>query len=164
MIALIEKEVVGKKKWITGEKMLDIIAVAESTPGPISINTATFIGTERAGVFGALVATVGVVLPSFAIIFALSLFIEKFKSLTYVGYAFKGIRVAVLVIILTAVFRLMGDVEKTVFSVLTAVFTLVMCIFTGLHVIFTLLICAGAGIIYGFIVRMIRRKRGDKKK
>ena len=79
MIPLIEKEIVDKKKWITGDDILEIFAISESTPGPIAINSATFVGYKTAGFLGALFATLGVVLPSFTIIFILSFFLEKFK-------------------------------------------------------------------------------------
>ncbi len=163
MIALIERDVVEKKKWLTTDEMMDILAVAESTPGPISINTATYVGTRRAGLVGALACTFGVVLPSFAIIFAISFFIKEFQSLTWVAYAFKGIRVAVLVLILNAVFKMFKSVEKCVFAFAIIIFVLCMCLFTDLYIIYSLLICASAGIIYNFIVRAVKYGRGCKK-
>ena len=164
MISLIERDVVEKKNWLTTKEMMDIIAIAESTPGPIAINTATYIGTKRAGIMGALACTFGVVLPSFIIIFAISLFVEEFRNLTYVAYAFKGIRVAVLVLILNAVIKMFGSVEKTVFSIVVLLAVLAVCVFTDFYIIYTLLICAAAGIIYNFAVRVIKYTRGYKEK
>ena len=163
MISLIERDVVEKKNWLTTKEMMDILAIAESTPGPIGINTATFVGTKRAGILGALACTFGVVLPSFAIIFAISFFIEEFQSITYVAYAFKGIRVAVLVLILNAVIKMFKGVERTIFSIVIILFVLAICIFTNFYVIYTLLICAAAGIIYNFTVRVIKYMRGYKQ-
>ena len=81
MIALIERDVVEKRKWLSTKEMMDILAVAESTPGPISMNTATYVGTKRAGFWGALACTLGTALPSFLIIFGLSFVIEEFRRL-----------------------------------------------------------------------------------
>lgn len=163
MISLIERDVVEKKQWLTTEEMMNILAVAESTPGPISMNTATYVGTKRAGLLGALACTFGAVLPSFIIIFALSFFLEEFQSLTWVSYAFKGIRCAVLVLILNAVIKMFRNVEKTVFAILAVIFVLCMCLFTDLYIVYTLLICAAAGIIYNFTVRFVKYARGYKE-
>jgi len=163
MIALIERDVVEKKKWLTTEEMMDILAVAESTPGPISMNTATYVGTKRAGFLGALACTLGTALPSFLIIFAISFFIEEFESLTYVGYAFRGIRVAVLVLIFNAVLKMFKNVEKGVFTVCVMIAVLLVCLLTDFYVIYTLLICAAIGIVYNFSVRAVRYTRGYKK-
>ncbi|MBR1747211.1 MAG: chromate transporter [Clostridia bacterium] len=164
MIALIERDVVEKRKWLTTSEMMDILAVAESTPGPISMNTATYVGTKRAGFLGALACTFGAALPSFLIIFALSFFIEEFQNLTYVGYAFRGIRVAVLVLILNAVLKMFRNVEKGVFSILVILFVLLISLLTDFYVIYTLLICAAAGILYNFVLRAVRYTRGYKKR
>ena len=164
MISLIERDVVEKKNWLTTKEMMDILAIAESTPGPIAINTATYVWTKRAGVLGAIACSLGVVLPSFAIIFAISFFVEEFRNLTYVGYAFRGIRVAMLVLILNAVIKMFRSVEKTVFSIVIILFVLAMCIFTDFYLIYTLLICAAAGIIYNFVVRTVKYTRGYKEK
>lgn len=164
MIALIERDVVGKKKWMTAEEMMDILAVAESTPGPISMNTATYVGTKRAGLAGALACTFGAILPSFAIIFAISFFIAEFQSLTWVSYAFRGIRAAVLVLILNAVLRMFKNVEKCIFSIAVILFVLCMCVFTDFYIIYSLLICAAAGVVYSFAVRAVKYVRGYRGK
>ena len=164
MISLIEHDVVEKRKWLTENEMMDILAVAESTPGPISVNTATYVGTKRAGLGGAIACTLGTILPSFMIIFAISFFLEKFQSLTYVGYAFKGIRAAVLVLILNAVIKMFKNVEKCVFSFLVIAFVLCISVFTDFGVIYTLLICAALGIIYNFVVRVIKYTKGANKR
>ena len=95
MIPLIEKETVEKKKWITDDDVLEIITIAESTPGPIAINAATFVGYRVCGFWGALTATLGVVIPSFGIILAISILIKQFRDIKAVQYAFNGIRAGV---------------------------------------------------------------------
>ena len=100
MIPQIKEVVIEKKKWISEEEMLDIIAIAESTPGPIAINSATYIGYKQNKILGSIFATLGVVLPSFLIIFPLSLFFDKFLENQYVAYAFVGIKACVAFLIL----------------------------------------------------------------
>ena len=114
MLALIEGEVVDKKGWLTHAELNEIFAIAESTPGPIAINTATFIGTKRLGVFGGIFATLGVVIPAFAIIVALSYVIDLVKDNKWVGFPFRGIRVGVLVLIAKAVLSFFKNMRKTI--------------------------------------------------
>ena len=84
MIPLIQKEVCENKKWVTDKDILDIIAIAESTPGPISVNTTTFVGYKLAGILGAMFATLGLILPSFIIIAIISLVLNEFESIKIV--------------------------------------------------------------------------------
>ena len=102
MIAIIEEACVEKRRWITREEMDHLIVVAESTPGPIAINCATFVGYRQAGFFGAICATVGMILPSFLVIFAVSRFLDRFLKIPVVGNAFKGIKLAVGILIVDA--------------------------------------------------------------
>ena len=102
MIPLIQREIVEKKHWISDEEILDIVAIAESTPGPIAINSATFVGYRAGGFAGAFFATFGVVLPSFLIILAISFVLRQFQELKPVQYAFQGIRAGVLALIIRA--------------------------------------------------------------
>ena len=97
MIPLIQNEAVEKRKWVTDDDILEVIAIAESTPGPIAINSATFVGYRAAGILGSVCATLGVVLPSFVIILAISFVLKEFQDLKPVQYAFMGIRAGVLV-------------------------------------------------------------------
>ena len=99
MVGLIHREMVEKKKWIDDQEMLDVIAIAESTPGVIALNTATYVGAKVAGVLGAFVASIAVMLPSVIIISLISLAIEEFGSNKYVKWAFLGIRSAVAALI-----------------------------------------------------------------
>ncbi len=124
MIALLEREFVEKKKWIGDDEFTDLVAIAESTPGPIAVNAATYIGCKLAGVPGASLATLGVCLPSFVVIFIISLFFDRFLSLEYVGYAFKGIQACVTFLILSAGVRMLIRMKKTVFNVAVAGLTM----------------------------------------
>ena len=112
MISLIENECVEKKKWITHDEMMDMTVIAESTPGPIAINCATFVGYKHAGIKGALISTLGMVLPSFVIIFAISMFLDGFLELTIVANAFKGIKIAVGILIFNAAVTMIGKMNK----------------------------------------------------
>ena len=100
MIPLIQRETVDNHKWVTEDDILEIIAIAESTPGPIAINSATFVGYRTCGVLGSVAATLGVVLPSFVIIFAISFVLRQFQELKAVQYAFQGIRAGVMALLL----------------------------------------------------------------
>lgn len=123
MIAIIERELVEKKKWIDKKEYLDVIAIAESSPGPIAVNTATFVGYKIGGFFGSLFATIGVVLPSFTIILIISFFYEQFVALEYVGYAFKGIQACVAFLILSAGVKMSKALEKTPFNIIMVILT-----------------------------------------
>lgn len=126
MIALLENEFVENKKWIDKEEFLDMAAIAESTPGPIAINAATYIGYTVKGFMGSLVATIAVCIPSFTIIYLISLFFNQFIELEYVAYAFRGIQICVIYLILSAGMKMFRGMEKSFFNI--AVF-LVSCAF-----------------------------------
>lgn len=159
MIALIEKEVCEKKEWLSKEEVLDIVALSETTPGPIAVNMATFVGTKKGGFWGAAAATLGVALPSFIIIFALSFFIEAFKELTYVAYAFKGIRAAVLVLILSAVIKFFKELKKTPLAAVIMLGALAVTLLTNFSAIYVLLIAAAIGIAVAYILRFAEKRK-----
>ena len=117
MIALLENEFITKKHWLGRNEFLDMAAIAESTPGPVAINSATYLGYKLAGVPGAAVATVAVSLPSFGIIYAISLFFDQFTSLTVVAHAFQGIQVCVIYLIFLAGVRMLKALERTPLNV-----------------------------------------------
>ena len=117
MIALLEDEFITKKHWLGRDEFLDMTAIAESTPGPVAINSATYLGYKLAGVPGAAVATVAVSLPSFGIIYAISLFFDQFTSLTVVAHAFQGIQVCVIYLIFLAGVRMLKALERTPLNV-----------------------------------------------
>ena len=106
MISIIEDACVDRRGWITKEEMDDLVVVAESTPGPIAINCATYVGRRQAGLAGAICSTLGMILPSFLVIFAISRFLDRFLEIRVVANAFKGIKLAVCILILDAGRRL----------------------------------------------------------
>jgi len=112
MIALIENHCVERKQWITHDEMMDVTVIAESTPGPIAINCATFTGYKKAGVPGAIVATLGMVVPSFLVIYLISLLLDNFLELTVIANAFKGIKIAVGILILDAAITMIRKMHK----------------------------------------------------
>ena len=112
MIAMIENICVENKKWITHDEMMDITVIAESTPGPIAINCATFTGYKKAGFAGALAATFGIIVPSFAVIYLISMLLDNFLELTLIANAFKGIKIAVGILILDAAFTMIKKMHK----------------------------------------------------
>ena len=111
MIAIIENICVEQKNWITHEDLANVVVIAESTPGPVAINCATFVGHKQKGVAGAVAATLGVVLPSFIIIFLISLFLERFLEIAWVASAFRGIRVAVGILIVDVAVRMIRKMK-----------------------------------------------------
>ncbi len=123
MIALLQNELIEKKQWISREDFSNMLAIAESTPGPIAINAATYIGFRQAGVLGAVSATVAVSIPSFVIVYLISLFFDAFLALTPVAYAFRGIQACVIYLILSAGWSILKEVPRrpleTVLLVLT---------------------------------------------
>ena len=125
IIALLEREFVTSRAWIGQDELLDAAAIAESTPGPIAINVATYIGYKLKGIPGATVATVGVCLPSFVLMYLVSLFYERFMAISIVAAAFRGVQICVVYLILSAAMRMLRKMKKTpqniaVFSLCTA--------------------------------------------
>ena len=112
MIAMIENNCVEQKKWITHDEMMNITVIAESTPGPIAINCATFTGYKKAGLIGALMATLGMIIPSFMIIYLISMFLDNFLELTIIANVFKGIKIAVGLLILDAAITMIKKMHK----------------------------------------------------
>lgn len=112
MLSIIEHQCVEKKAWITHEEMMDITVIAESTPGPIAINCATFTGYKKAGVAGALSATLGMVAPSFVIIYLISMFLDNFLEIAMIAKAFQGIKIAVGILILDAAITMIKKMQK----------------------------------------------------
>lgn len=148
MISVVEDEVVGKRHWITSDDMLDMLIIAESTPGVIAVNTATSVGYRTRGVMGAIIATLGVVLPSFLIIFGLSFVIEAFSDNVWYQAAFAGIQVCVLVLIVNAFLKMAKQIKFDLFATISLVVALGVTLFVDISVV--LLIIAGgvAGIVY----------------
>ena len=112
MISLIEDTCVRKKQWITHEDMMNVTVIAESTPGPIAINCATFVGYKQKGLPGAVMATLGMILPSFLVILLISTFLEHFLEIAWIANAFKGIRIAVGILSLDAALKMIRKMPK----------------------------------------------------
>ena len=147
MIPLIQREVVEEKKWINESELMDMIAIAESTPGPIAINSATFVGHHVGGFWGAFCATVGVILPSFAIIAAISYVLQQSERLRAVKYAFLGIRAGVLALILKAFWNMARQIPKKAVSCCIAATAFVLAALLKLNVLVVIVLCAAAGLI-----------------
>lgn len=166
MIALLENEFVSKKKWLEKDEFLDVSAIAESTPGPIAINAATYIGYKNSGVIGSMIATLGICIPSFVIIYAISLFLDAFLSLTLVAYAFKGIQICVVYLILTAGLKMLKQMKKTVFNTViisvTLVCMLALSIFAvSFSTIFYILISGTVGVVVYLLGKIRKEKKHD---
>ena len=162
MIALLEEEFIQRRKWLDKDEFLDMAAIAESTPGPVAINSATYLGYKLAKVPGAATATVAVCLPSFLIIYAISLFFEQFTQLTVIANAFKGIQVCVIYLIFSAGVRMLKTLDKSPFA--TGVLAAVMLVMVGLSLagvsvssILLILLSGAAGVAAWLIGR---RKEG----
>ena len=164
MIALLENEFVEKKKWLEKDEFLDVTAIAESTPGPIAINAATYVGYKNAGIIGSIIATLGICIPSFVIIYAISLFFDAFLSLTLVEYAFKGIQICVVYLILTAGLKMLKQMKKTVFNMIIISITLIcMVVFSLFAVKFSTIFYILISGICGVVVYLIGKVRREKK-
>ncbi len=167
MIALLENEFVSKKKWIEKDEFLDMVAIAESTPGPIAINVSTYIGYKMLGFLGSLIATVAVCIPSFVIIYTISLFFDTFLSLTLVSYAFRGIQVCVIWLILSAGLKMLKQMKKTPLNiVILSAVILCMVAFSvfsaSFSTIFYILISGTVGLFVYLISLLRKRKENDE--
>ena len=164
MIPLIQKEAVDKKHWISEEEIVDIIAIAESTPGPIAVNAATYIGYKVAGVLGSIFATLGLALPSFTIIFVISLFYEQFMRINAVKAIFKGLSIGVIVLIANAFLKLKKSIKLNISTtILFIVITgyLVANYFLEITIPFFTLILILFGFIFGIVTEVLLK--GKKK-
>ena len=158
MIPLIQKEAVENKGWVTDDDILEIIAIAESTPGPIAINSATFVGYRTCGFLGAACATLGVVLPSFCIILVISYVLQEFQDLKIVQYAFNGIRAGVLALLFKALWTMYKKSPKgwAAYVVMAAAFLLTA--FLKVNVFLVILGCA----VFGLITATVADRRAQK--
>ncbi len=165
MIALLENEFVEKKKWLGREEFLDMVAIAESTPGPIAVNSATYIGYKTDGIAGAAVSTLAVCLPSFVIIFCISLFFDSFLNLKIVSNAFRGIQVCVIYLIFSAGLRMLKSIQKNAFNL--SIIILIMAAMLGCAVfsvsfssVFYILMTGTAGLAVFFLKKLRNGKAG----
>lgn len=147
MIPLIREEIVHRHRWMEDKDILDITAIAESTPGPIAINSATFVGSRVAGLPGAFAATFGVVLPSFVIIYVISFILRQFENFAAVRYAFFGVRAGVLALIVNALVSMYRQCSHDVFSWCVMGAALVFVAFARVNVLWVIAGCAAAGLL-----------------
>lgn len=151
MIPLIQKETVENKKWISEDDILEIVAIAESTPGPVAINAATFVGYRTGGFFGALFSTLGVVLPSFLIISIISFALQKFESVRLIKYAFFGIRAGVLALIVKALWTMYKKCPKNTVSYIVIGASFILTAILKLNVLIVIIGCALFGLVSSFM-------------
>lgn len=156
MIPFIKEEIVSKRGWITEDEMLNIIAIAEATPGVIAVNSATFVGYKIGKFWGSLLATIGVVLPSLIVIMIIATFFNDFLTYPYVGAIFKGIRVGVTVLIFNAGLNLFKKSTKGALVYFLVVLALVLSILTSINSIFIILM--------GAAIALVVQLAGEKKK
>lgn len=153
MISLIQKETVENKKWVTDDDILDIVAIAESTPGPIAINAATFVGFRVAGFWGSFFSTIGMVLPSFVIILLLSGLLNEFSDIKAVQYAFFGIRAAVLALILKAMVAMYKKAPKGIVGYTVMLLSFALTAFLNVNVLVVIVACAVFGLTASFVAK-----------
>ena len=158
MIPLIQKEAVEKNGWVTDDDILEIIAIAESTPGPIAINSATFVGYRTCGVLGSMCATLGVVLPSFVIILLISFVLRQFQEIKAVQYAFNGIRAGVLALLFKALWTMYKKAPKSWASYVVMGASFVLTAIFDINVLFVIIGCA----VFGYITATMMERRASK--
>lgn len=163
MISMIENACVENKKWISHDDMMNITVIAESTPGPIAINCATFVGYKQKGLIGAIAATMGIVFPAFAIIYLIAILMDDFLEITIIANAFKGIKLAVGILILDAALKMIQKMPRKpiplVFMVCAATLMMITNIFSLKFSSVTLVLAAG--IVSLCIFKMKEKKTGN---
>lgn len=161
MIPLLEHECVEVRGWITKEEFLNMVGIAESTPGPVAINAATYVGYAQAGFWGALAATVGIILPSFVIIYLISLVFEAFLAIDLVARAFRGIQVAVVFLILSAGVKLFKKMEKNALNLCLCALTFIaIIVFSLLDIgVSRIWLILGCALVSLFIYLVTRAKK-----
>lgn len=163
MIPLIKTELITKRNWISEDEMIEVLAIAESTPGPQAVNMATYIGYKRGKVLGSFLATLGVILPSIIIILLISLFLKQFEDNEYVKYAFVGINASVCILIISAGLSLFSNVKTNILTLILFILVLVCYLIFDIinfnfSSIYYILICGMISLIY----YIIKDKRGNK--
>ena len=168
MIHLLENEFVSKKKWIEEDEFMDLVAIAESTPGPIAINCSTYIGYKKEKILGAVLATLGMCIPSFTIIFFISLFFNQFLSISWVASAFKGIQVCVVFLILSAGVKMLKKMKKKPFNLIVMSATFLCMVAFGVFAvsfssIFYILISGFVGLLI-YLIGYFKSKKSPEQK
>ena len=168
MISMIENHCVERKQWITHDEMMNVTVIAESTPGPIAINCATFTGYKKKGFIGALISTLGIVAPSFIIIFLISMFLDNFLELTIIANAFKGIKIAVGILILDAAITMIKKMHKKklprAIMICSSIVMLVINIFAWNFSSISLMLVAAVVSLTIFILNGAPQEKGGAKR
>jgi len=166
MIPIIQREAGEKRKWIRDGELLDIIAIAESTPGPIAVNAATYVGYKVAGFWGSLFATIGLAIPSFVIIFVISFFYKDFISWPWVSALFKGLKVGVIILLFKAVLKLKKNISFNCVSIILFVTSLCGLLILSLFQISfpcMSLVFIAFGLLVGLVLEFFNKKKGEKQ-
>lgn len=158
MIPIIQKEAVEKRGWVTDDDILEIVAIAESTPGPIAINAATFVGYRAAGILGSAAATFGTVLPSFLIILLISGVLRQFQSIQAVQYAFWGIRAGVLAMLIKSLYTMYKKSPKGWVGYVAMGAAFVLSTFVDVHILIIIASCA----VFGLVTALLADRRAKK--
>ena len=168
MLSIIENNCVERKKWITHDEMMNITVIAESTPGPIAINCATFTGYKKAGFTGALTATFGMVIPSFLVIYLISMFLDNFLELTVIANAFRGIKIAVGILILDAAITMIRKMHKKklprTIMICACIAMLCINVFAWNFSSISLMLIAAAVSLGIFVIQGTPKQKGGAKK
>lgn len=164
MLTLLQGELVEKKKWLDNDELMEMTAIAESTPGPVAINLATYLGYKRGGFFGALLSTLGVIITPFTLMFVISLFLSNLLSVEAVKYAFMGVKVGVVFLLLKVSITLIKGIKKDVFGVILMTLVLIaMVLLTIFAVNFSAIYFILLGAVLGLLIYgVIPKKRKDK--
>lgn len=168
MISFMEENCIEKKKWISHEDMMNVTVIAESTPGPIAINCATFIGYKQAGLIGAVISTLGMVFPSFIVIFIISIFFDNFLKIQWIAHALNGIKIYVGILILNAAVTMLKKMPKNKLSrgiVFCAAMMMLLIFLFSLRIssVLLMLFFGVFSLVFMLITENKRGKRGDKK-
>ena len=165
MLSIIEDICVEKKNWITHDEMMNITVIAESTPGPIAINCATYVGYKKGKLPGAILATLGVAVPSFVIIFVISMFLEGFLEIAWIAHAFQGIKLAVGILILDAALKMIRKMPKKrlQIGILIAAFAVILLInVLNLHLSSVVVMITAALASVAFFLAGERRRKEEQ--
>lgn len=158
MIPFIEREIVDKRNWLTKEELIDVIAISESTPGPIGICCATFVGYQTCGFSGALLATLGAIIPSFVIIYLISIFLNYFSEIVFIKYLFFGIRAGVLSLLFKAIFTMYNASPKHIIAYIIMALSFFLVVFFSCNVLYILIGAALIGLCSTIIMKKKRRR------
>ena len=163
MIAIFEHEFVEKKKWLSSDEFLNLVSIAETTPGPIAINASTYIGYRIGKILGSVIATIAMVLPSFIIILLIAIFFNKFMDIKIIQDAFKGIKVVVIFLIISAGIKLLIKLEKNIFNYVVLILTIIlMIVFSLFAVIFSAIFYILISGFIGLLILLIKNKKEKK--